>query len=224
MDITPAKRNALVDALLFGDIWTIQRGDYRWKAGDRYHHRVTINRLVTAGLLEYNSRFNESGGVYAGGYVLTDKGRAVARSLDDTESSASRQHYIDTGAYLTYADREELNPPQFAVGATIKNKRNPKEHPFLVVRRTFSDRMWWYSVEVTEGKYKGTLFDQVLLNPDIYEVVPDEVERDWELLAPVAAQAATLVALGRGDELVEDYSDGVITAWELLDQLVKAGQ
>lgn len=28
-------------------------------------------------------------------------------NTEDRESSASRQHFIDTGRYLTYADREE---------------------------------------------------------------------------------------------------------------------
>lgn len=225
-NITPAKRDALIDALLFGDIWSIERGSSRWRAGDRYHHIITLNRLVAAGLLQYRSAYNQSGGVYAGGYQLTDKGRAVARSLDDKESSASRQNFIDSGKYLPYSAREELNPPAYEVGQEISNKHNPREHHFLIVGRQFSadSETWFYSVEVANGQYKGTHFDQVVLNPTRYVVVEPTPERDWELLAPVAAQAATLVALGRGDEVVEDYSDGVITAWELLDELVKDGQ
>lgn len=221
MDITPAKRDALIDALLLGPIWPAERGH---SSGYRHHHRVTINRLQSTGLIHWQSSTSP---FYTGGYVLTDKGRAVARSLDDTESSASRQHYIDTGKYLTYGDREELNPPQFNIGDEIASKINPREHHFVVVDRQFVPDMqsWLYAVEVADGQYKGTRFDQAVLNPKTYGTVqPPKPERDWGLLAPVAAQAATLVALGRGDEVVEDYTDGVITALELLTELVEAGQ
>jgi hypothetical protein len=223
MNITPAKRDALVDALLFGDIWAIQRGDSRWRAGDRHHHLVTLNRLVAAGLIKYRSRYNETNGGYAGGYILTDEGRKVARSLDDTESSASRQHFIDTGKYLPYGVREELNPPAFSMGDTVRSNLFDQATKYTIVGMRYGDGMWWYDVTATDETGEERRIDNVVINPEFYQVEP-KPERDWELLAPVAAQAATLVALGRGDEVVEDYADGVITALELLTELVEAGQ
>lgn len=41
-------------------------------------------------------------------YVLTEAGRARALRLPDKTSSASRQHWIETGRYLKYSDREEF--------------------------------------------------------------------------------------------------------------------
>ena len=171
-DITPARREALIDALLFGGIWAIHKADRR-PSGDRHHSPVTINRLRAAGLVEWHYT---TGQYYSGEYRLTERGKAVARSLDDTESSASRQHFIDTGAYLTYGDREELNPAD--------------------------------------------------------ELVKPEPKVNWEMLAPKVAEAAVLVAIGRGDERVQMYADsgldevydGDIMALNLLKQLVEAGR
>lgn len=42
--------------------------------------------------------------------ALTDEGRAVALTLPDRESSASRQNWIHTGRYLKYGDRPEFAP------------------------------------------------------------------------------------------------------------------
>jgi hypothetical protein len=222
MNITPAKRDALIDALLLGDIWPIRRGTDWRPPGDRHHHNITINRLREAGLIRWRS--GELGSGYAGGYTLTEKGQAVARSLDDTESSASRQHFIDTGAYLTYGDREELNPAKFQVGQIVRSNLFNEATSYTIVGSRYADRIWWYDVETTDGEGGTRRLDGVVINPDMYAVVEAPTEWDWELLAPLAAQAATLVALGRGDEVVPMYDDTVITALELLATLVEAGK
>jgi hypothetical protein len=222
-NITLGQRSALTDALVFGDIW--RKTDGNW--GSRFHHIRVLNKLVASGLLKYRSSYNESGGTYAGGWILTEKGQELARSLPDYESSASRQHYIDTGKYIPLGAREELNPPEFAVGDTVKNDDEVGVDGYLIVARHYIPDLqgWLYDVEVIGGGNDGTHFDGCVIGTQRYHVVnPDQPDRDWEILAPVAAQAATLVALGRGDEMVEDYQDGVITALELLTELVEAGK
>jgi len=223
MEITPARQAALVDSLLYGDIWA-RTGNGSW--GPRFHSRTIINRLVDAGLLTWNPATVGSG--YAGGWILTERGRSVTRFLDDKESSASRQHYVDTGEYLAYGDREELNAPNFEVGQVVKNRHSDVEVQIegyeIVARKWVVGHGWLFDVKMIGGVNDGYVYYDAVINPTAYVVVEPKEERDWELLAPVVAQAATLVALARGDEVVEDYRDGVITAWELLDELVKAGQ
>ena len=61
----------------------------------------TAYELIDMGFLFHD------GALGHGTYRLTRDGRERALQLPDKESSASRQHYIDTGRYLKYADREE---------------------------------------------------------------------------------------------------------------------
>lgn len=241
-DITPARREALIDALLFGGIWAIHKADRR-PSGDRHHSPVTINRLRAAGLVEWHYT---TGQYYSGEYRLTERGKAVARSLDDTESSASRQHFIDTGAYLTYGAREELNPPAFAIGDLVKSNLFESEHEirgYKILSRNFvpDTECWFYEVEVVGGPNNGQRFSGCVINPSKYKVVTEEQVEEaeeiaWEMLIPQAAQAAALVAMGRGDELVvlpqgtplssAQHDDGVtaVVALDLLAELVEAGR
>lgn len=219
-NITPAKREALTDALVHGSIWKRSRSTVgNW--GSRYHAPVTIKKLVDAGLIEYRMSTSP---IYAGGYELTAQGRVTALRLPDEESSASRQHFIDTGKYLTYGDREEFNPAKFSMGDVVQSSMFDKDTQYEIVGMAYGERTWFYDVKVLKPDVEPYVVQSVVINPDFYQLVDPEPQRDWTLLAPVAAQAATLVALGRGDEVVEDYEDGVITALDLLADLVEAGK
>lgn len=219
--LTEIRSAALIDALVHGSIWKRSRSTVgNW--GSRYHAPVTIKKLVDAGLIEYRMSTSP---IYAGGYELTAQGRVTALRLPDEESSASRQHFIDTGKYLTYGDREEFNPPKFSMGDVVQSNIFDETTQYEIVGMAYGDRTWFYDVKVMKDDQEDYVVYSVVINPEFYHVVEQEpVERDWELLAPAAAQAATLVALGRGDEVVEDYADGVITALELLAELVEAGR
>jgi hypothetical protein len=219
-DMTPGKKAALVDALLFGDVWVRTKNEGQ---GSRFHARAIVNKLVAAGLFRYQ---RSASAHYAGGWTLTTRGREMALSFEDTESSASRQHFIDTGDYLKYGDREGLNPPEFNVGDTVKSDTETGVDGYRITARRYVPDLhgWLYDVEVVGGAHAGAVFHNTVIGSLKYRVVVDRPPRDWQTLAPVAAQAATLVALGRGDEMVEDYQDGVTTALELLTELVEASK
>jgi hypothetical protein len=102
--ITIAQEKALATALTDGYVSFTSTA-----RGRRVHggvNKVTRQRLVIMGLLTMNP---PRGGVWPS-LSLTDEGRAVALTLADRESSASRQHWIETGRYLRYSDRPELTP------------------------------------------------------------------------------------------------------------------
>jgi hypothetical protein len=228
--VTSAQREALVDALPYGTIWKADRRLSNW--GFRYHGLVTLKRLEEAGLIHY-ARQSEDPLSGANGWQLTDAGRSVALGLPDKESSASRQHFIDTGRYLSYRHREELSPAPFKVGDTVRSKNRGFElemdvKGYLIVGMQFVSDLpgWLYSVEVIGGgEQNGTHLDQVHISPNVYELVQPEAEPcDWELMAPLVAAAAVLVATGRGDEVVGDYRDGTPTALELLTELVESAR
>jgi hypothetical protein len=106
-NITPAQQKALATALTEGRVW------YHSNYGDRSLRVHGVRRgvrqgLVAMGLLKDVERWRRGDGAVWPHLILTDEGRAVALTLTDRESSASRQHYIETGRYLKYGDRPEF--------------------------------------------------------------------------------------------------------------------
>jgi hypothetical protein len=236
-NLTVAEANALVASLNHGHIWPFERGDY---PNDRKHSRVVVNRLYAAGLLTYetsNSPF------YSGGYILTEKGRMIVLELPDTESSASREYQSRTGKYLPYAANPELNPSPYTVGGVVESTLNRGSF-FLVDDMVLDEHgTWWYTVRTFEGgaptgsPLGGCRMDLINYAPTEVDVeIPDsgetEAEVDWGQLGPKVAEAAVLLAAGRGDELVvlpngtilpaAQYDDDVtaIAAIDLIRELV----
>lgn len=112
--VTPRQREALADALTKpngnggtgGHIWR----SYPHSTGDAHHYSARLlNKLIDLGLIAWE--YGPVGSCYGGGYGLTATGRALILAEADAESSASRQHHIDTGRYLTYGDRPEHAGP-----------------------------------------------------------------------------------------------------------------
>jgi hypothetical protein len=98
--LTARQAAALADSLQHGHIWPTAP----CVSGSKHYSPRLLNKLAQLGLIEWQ----RGGPGYLGGYALTATGRAAVLAVRDTEAPASRQHYIDTGSYLTYGDRPEF--------------------------------------------------------------------------------------------------------------------
>jgi hypothetical protein len=107
MKLTPARKEALADALEYGKVFRRPKGGPYVAAA---HDAQVLATLAADGLLH---TINQEGGNQPY-YVLSSQGRDAALQLTDSRASASRQHYIDTGQWLTYGDRPEFAQPKEA--------------------------------------------------------------------------------------------------------------
>lgn len=134
--VTPRQREALADALTKpngnggtgGHIWP----HYPHSKGDSHHYSARLlTMLENLGLIEWERPTTV--GLYGGGYGLTEAGRAAILAERDTESSASRQHHIDTGRWLTYGDRPEYAVPARELPLQLLAIRTPKGNVWHLV-------------------------------------------------------------------------------------------
>lgn len=110
-NITPAQARALSTALLTGHVFIASGPDGRVDPQREGQQRTLEIMANGPGWLEWvPPQLNPT--LTPGYYVLTESGRAIALTLPDRESSASRQHYVDTGRYLRYGDRPDFQRPQ----------------------------------------------------------------------------------------------------------------
>lgn len=99
--LTARQAAALADSLQHGHIWPTAP----CATGSKHYSPRLLNKLDQLGLIEWQ----HGAPGYGGGYALTATGRAAVLAVRDTEASASRQHYIETGQYLSYGDRPEFS-------------------------------------------------------------------------------------------------------------------
>lgn len=143
--------------------------------------RATADQLKELGYIEWVSApsMYSSRSRY-GWYTLTETGKAFGLTLSDRQSSASRQHRIETGRYLKYGDRPEFAPSApFKVDDIVQRKGRPDTCKYLVgnVVQTVDKTYFYDVVEVCKTHDAdnpasiGHVFDKVFLSPDEYEIV-----------------------------------------------------
>lgn len=142
--------------------------------------RSTADQLKDLGYIEWVA-FRNRTMMRLGYYTLTEAGMARGLTLSDSESSASRQHRIETGRYLKYADRPEFAPPApFKVDDLVQRKGRPGTCKYRVDKVVLTvDNTYFYEVTDTCKHHDvddspstiGAWFDNVVLSPTEYEVV-----------------------------------------------------
>lgn len=169
LKLTPAKDKALSLALTDGHVYQASRNHYERNQASR----IVIERLVEAGYLEWVPL--RQGMWHWPHAKLTEAGITYALTLPDRESSASRQHQVDTGKWLKYGDRPEWQPkPDFPVGSKVQRIGRPGEDVFRILAAKYhpelGDHGWLYdAVRVLDEGNEGEVFKGCVIGKAVYE-------------------------------------------------------
>jgi hypothetical protein len=187
--LTPAQQRTMEILLNTGKVHLAHNPDGRVNPRSECM-RKTADQLEALGYITWHAGVALS---YLGYYVLTEEGKAFGLTLSDKQSSASRQHHIDTGRYLKYGDREEYAPkPDFQVGTKVQHHTSDDVFEVKTASVTnFPGAKWIYDVwRILPDGTRGDLFERVFISPLTYHVY-----------TPIPTQIPTFPTVRRADGL-----------------------